>query len=88
MLVPVVLPLHHPKANQYVANLDQGLVVPGIVDGIDELLDVHCLEGLKKRLVMDGIACQIGNRSLVAGLTHRSFLPGGLSSDFHTLNSA
>ena len=59
VLVPVVLPVHHPKADQDVAYLDQGLVVPRLRDVVDELLNVDGLESLEERLVMDRVAGQI-----------------------------
>src|SRR4029453_15969744 len=77
VLVPVILPLHHSKADQDIAHPDQSLVVPRLRDGVDEVLNIDRLEGLEERLVMDRVAGQVSGGGLIDGLSHRSFLTWG-----------
>jgi len=55
VLVPVKFALHDAQPHQDIADLDEGLVVPGIIDLVDQRLDVYRLQGAEQRLVTDGV---------------------------------
>jgi hypothetical protein len=55
MFVSVELALHDAEPDEDVADLEEGLVVPGVVDLVDQRLDVHRLQRGEQRLVVDGV---------------------------------
>lgn len=55
VFVPVEFALHDAQPHQDIADLDEGLVVPGIVGLVDQRLDVDRLQGVGQRLVADRV---------------------------------
>jgi hypothetical protein len=70
MLVPVILPLHHPQADHRLIDLAEGLIVPGNGAGLHQGGDVDVFQGAMEEV-------ETGVVSEVLGLGHCLVLVGG-----------
>src|SRR6516165_4931252 len=85
VLVPVVFAAgEDAQAEQNAANLDQGLVVPGVVRSLDRFTDIEELKRAEQRLVVDPVVSLLRHIPTLRGMEYGELIVAKVASAAHS----